>query len=342
MSFIGVDSATYGGLSQAPPPPVVAPTDPPPPDSSPVGIALAGLNAASNLGVPHDVAGSAQGDLDRRTHAADAAAKFPANESDAAQQFQAVGTPASAQMIQQVVSGITGAIGGVIGGILAPLAQVPLQVMQAGEAALQPLMSAVQAGHSAAVDAPDGSGPRDGAGAEPATEPGAESAAELGGDPGHEPGGGPGAEPGDAAGPVFGGAAEGGTSPTGSLGPPPVPTFSPTASPPTTPAGASARPPMMAPTGGPFPTSGQPGLAGMPVMPPGAIGGHAEGGRKDGLVEKRVAVPSVPNGQPIKGRLTIPPGAPPTTKSTEGKPAVATTRPARRIVIMPPDEETRE
>jgi len=323
---------------------VLAPADPLPPDTSPAGIALAGLDAASNLGVPDDIAGSAQGDLDRRARAADAAAKFPANEADAAQQFQAVGNPASAQLISQVVSGITGAIGGAVGGVLAPLTQIPLQAMQAGEAALQPLLNA--AGHSGTFDAREGSGAPDGAGddiaTDPATEPATESATESIAGPRGDRGAGPGAEQGEAPGPDFGAAAESGTTPTGYLGPPPLPTSSPTASPPTTPTGASARPPMTAPAGGPSATSGQPGLAGMPVVPPGTLGGHGEAGRKDGPVEKRVAVPSVPNGQPVKGRLTIPPGAPPTSKPAEGRPAVVTTRPARRIVIMPADEETSE
>ncbi len=309
MSFIRVDSATYGGLSQAPGPPVISPPATPPPDTSPAGVALAGLHAASNLGVPEDVAGSAQGDLDRRASAGDAAAKFPANEA------------ASTQMIQQVVSGITGAIGGVVGGILGPLAQVPLQAMQAGESALQPLVSAVQSDRSAAVDAPpDASGD--------------ESDLEFA----PEPAAGTGGEPDAAAGPAFGGATDGGTTPTGYLGPPPVPASSP----PTTPAGAAARPAMATPAGVPPLTSGQPGMAGMPVMPPGAMGGPVAGGRKDGPAEKRVAAPCVPNGQPVKGRLTIPPGAPPTGRPGEAKPTVVTTRPARRIVIMPSDEETAE
>jgi len=313
VSFIRVDAATYGGLSQAPGPPVISPPTPPPPDPSPAGVALAGLHAASNLGVPDDVAGSAQGDLDRRTSAGDAAAKFPANEAF------------SAQMIQQVVSGITAAIGGVVGGILGPLAQLPLQAMQAGESALQPLVSAVQSGRSAPVDAPtDASG--DESDAELAPELAPESAAGTGG------------EPDGVAGPAFSGTMDEGTTPTGYLGPPPVPASSP----PTTPAGAAARPAMAAPAGGPPPTSGQPGMAGMPVMPPGAMGGSVAGSRKDGPPEKRVAAPGVPNGQPVKGRLTIPPGAPTTGRPGEAKPTVVTTRPARRIVIMPSDEETAE
>ena len=49
-----------------------------------------------------------------------------------------------------------------------------------------------------------------------------------------------------------------------------------------------------------------------------------------------MTVPGIPNGQPVKGRLTAPPNVP-VTKS-KGKPSVVT-RPNRRIVIMPTDEE---
>ena len=314
MSFIRVDSSTYGGVAQAPPPPPIAPTGMPAPDPSPVGAALAGLSAASDLGVPGDIAGSTEGDLDRRARAADAAAKFPANEADAAQQFQAVGAQGSNQMVQQLVSGITGALGGAVGGILGPLTQLPQQAMQAGQGAMQPLMGALQGAHGAAAADAEGSSLLD----------------SFGGEPGsrrwwrrrwsrlrwwrRR------------------------TTPAGYLGPPPVPTSSP----PTTPAGAPAKPVMMTPTGGTLPMSGQSGMAGMPMVPPGAMGGHGEAGSKDKPAEKRVMAPGVPNGQPVKGRLTIPPSAPLAPKPGESKPTVVTNRPARRIVIVPTDDEAKE
>lgn len=312
MSFIRVDSATYGGVAQGPPPPSIAPTGTASPDPSPVGGALGGLYAASNLGVPGDIAGSAEGDLERRVRAADAAAKFPANETDAAQQFQAVGAQGSTQMVQQLVSGITGALGGAVGGILGPLTQLPQQAMQAGQGAMQPLMSALQGGHGAVeTEEPEGSSLIDGLSGEPA---------------------------GGSAGSGAGGGGGDGTTPAGYMGPPPVPTSSP----PTTPAGAPAKPVMTSPTGGTPPISGQSGMTGMPVVPPGAVGGNGEGGSKDKPAEKRVTAPGVPNGQPVKGRLTISPGAPPASNPGEGKPTVVTSRPARRIVIMPSDEDAKE
>ena len=97
---------------------------------------------------------------------------------------------------------------------------------------------------------------------------------------------------------------------------------------------------MPPPSGAPVP-SGSTGMTGMPMVPPGAMGAGGEGGNKDKPGEKRITAPSVPNGQPVKGRLTVPPSAPP-AKSGEGKPTVVTNRPNRRIVIMPSEEEPKE
>ncbi|MGZ4512280.1 MAG: hypothetical protein ACXVX6_06575 [Mycobacterium sp.] len=289
----------------------------PPASPAPADIALGGQTVAGNSDVAGDNAGSTQMDMDRRAHAADAAAKFPANEADATQQFQSVGAQGSTQMMQQLVSSITGALGGAIGGILGPLTQLPQQAMQAGQGAMQPLMSALQGAH--------------GAGAAEAAE-GSRLVGSLGGEPGAGLGGGGGGGLGS------GGLGGGGTTPAGYMGPPPVPSTSP----PTTPAGAPAKPVMMSPTGGTLPMSGQAGMTGMPMMPPGAMGGHGEGGNKEKPPEKRVTAPGVTNGQPVKGRLTIPPSAPAAAKPGDGKPAVVTNRPTRRIVIMPNDDEAKE
>jgi hypothetical protein len=267
---------------------------------------MAGLHAAGNIGVPGDQAASAQADADRRARAADAAQKFPAHEEASTQQFQQL-----AQMIPQMASGIAGALTGAIGGIMGPLTQMPQQAMQAAESAIQPLMSAAKGGGAAEAALTNMAGE--------------ESA--LGGAGTGEAGLGVGGGGGIGAG--------GGTTPTGYMGPPPVPTSSP----PTTPASA-VRPTMATPTGGmPAPT-GPMGMTGMPMMPAGAMGAGAGGGSKDKPVEKRVTVPGVPNGQPVKGRLTVPPTVP-VTKSAEGKPPVVT-RPNRRIVIVPSDEEPQE
>lgn len=185
---------------------------------APADIANGALFAAGNSGVPGDVESSGLEDLDRRAHAADAVQKFSANEADAAQQFQGVGAQAEAQgatqMMQQAVSGITGALGGAVGGVMGPLTQLPQQAMQAGQGAMQPLMSALQQTYGAeGLDVADGARLVDSIEGEPG----------LGGEPG--------------AGDVGAGGGGGGTTPTGYLGPPPVPTSSP----PTTPAGAPAK-----------------------------------------------------------------------------------------------------
>ena len=298
----------------APPPPVVSGYPVTPGGPSPIDQAKGTAGMASGIGVPGDAAGSAEGDADRRARAADALAKFPANEANSAQQMQGVGGQQSTQMIQQMVSGIAGALGGAIGGIMKPLTELPQQAMQAGQGAMQPLMSAMQQGmHSA--------------GAAELADP-ARLVDSLGGESG---GGGSGGEMG------AGGGGGGSTTPAGVMGPPPVPSSSP----PTTPAGASAKSLAPPPASGTPTPSGPTGMTGMPMMPPGAMGAGGEGGNKDKPAEKRVTVPGVPNGQPVKGRLTIPPSAP-VGKPGEEKPTVVTSRPNRRIVIMPSEDEPKE
>jgi hypothetical protein len=301
----------YAGVGGAPPVSGPSPSPTPPPEHAPAGLAGAAAGAAANAGVPNDVQSSSLEDLDRRMRALEAARKFPGQDADGAQQMQAVGAQGqdqqATQMIQQVVSSITGALSGAVGGIMKPLTELPQQAMQAGQGAIQPLMSALQqGGHGAGL-----------AGDEHLVD-------SVGG----EPGAGGGA--GSGAGGIGGG---GGTVPASSLGPPPVPSSSP----PTTPAGASGKSLAMPPSGTP-PMSGQPGMSGMPMIPPGAMGGAAGEG-KDKPAEKRVTAPGVPNGQPVKGRLTAPPNVP-VAKSGEEKPTV--TRTARRILVMPPEDETRE
>lgn len=65
-------------------------------------------------------------------------------------------------MMQQAVSGITGALGGAVGGVMGPLTQLPQQAMQAGQGAMQPLMSALQQTYGAeGLDVACWSQPRD-------------------------------------------------------------------------------------------------------------------------------------------------------------------------------------
>jgi hypothetical protein len=314
----------YGGMAATPPGEAGPPPGPVPvPDGSPTGIAGAAAAFAANSGVPGDVESSTLEDLDRRTRALEAARKFPAQDADGAQQMQGVGAQAgeqqATQMMQQMLSSITGAIGGAVGGIMKPLTEIPQQAMQAGQGAMQPLMSALQQGPGTAGLASE-EHLIDNVGAEPG----------LGGS-GGAGGGGLG-----AGGGGIGAGGGGGTVPAGYMGPPPVPTSSP----PTTPAGASAKVVTATPTGAPPAASGPTGMTGMPMVPPGAMGAGGAGENKDKAAEKRVTAPAVPNGQPVKGRLTPPPNVP-VAKSGEDKPPVVTRSP-RRIVIMPSDEERKD
>ncbi|AXN45022.1 hypothetical protein DSM43518_05013 [Mycobacterium marinum] len=295
---------SYGHATGMPAPIPLAPGPVHPGGTSPVDAAMAGFGMATNADLGPVNGEIAADDADRRAHAADAAAKFPANEADAAQQFQGVGADGMAQMIPQMASGIGGALSGALGGVLGPLTQVPQQALQAGQGALQPLMGALQ--QSAGVEgleAADGARLVDSLESEPGL--GGGGAGELG---------------------TGGGGGGGGTIPTGYLGPPPVPTSSP----PTTPAGAPTKPASTMSTGG-TPSSSTPmGATGMPMMPPGAMGAGGTGGSKEKPAEKRVTAPGVPNGQPVKGRLTVPPSVP--VKSVDGKPPVVT-RSTRRILL---------
>lgn len=283
-------------------PPTVGP-NPVPSGGTPADAWAAALALAGNGGVPGDQAASLAGEADRRAHALDAARKFPENEAQSSQQFQQL-----SQMIPQMASGIAGSLTGALGGVMGPLTQLPQQAMQAAQSAIQPLMGAAKGGEAAAA-LTDMS----------AEEPGFGGAG--GGDAGLGGGGG-------------GVGAGGGTTPTGFMGPPPVPSSSP----PTTPAAASMKPVAVTQTGGMTPQSGPMGMTGMPMMP-GAMGAGGDG-NKDKPAEKRVTVPGVPNGQPVKGRLTVPPSVP-VAKSGDGKPPVVA-KPNRRIVIVPADEEPKE
>lgn len=212
-----------------------------------------------------------------------------------------------------MASGIGGALSGALGGVMGPLTQLPQQAMQAGQGAMQPLMSAMQQAQGA-----DGLAAVDGA--------------RLLDSIGGEPGLGSGAGGGDV-----GGGALAALPPTGYLGPPPVPTSSP----PTTPAGhrpSRRRCPRPAALHLPQRTWVRPGCrwCRRARWAPGAKGAAKKAGRK------RVTAPAVPNGQPVKGRLTVPWSAP-TTKPTDGKPVV------RRRILLPehkdfgriaPDEKT--
>lgn len=314
---IDIYPADFIGITGGPQPPTIAPNPVAPGGVSPADAAAAGLGAAGNIGVPGDDAKGTEKSSDRQAHAADAAAKFPANEADSAAQLQGVGQQGGiAQMLPQ----LAGALAGAVGGVLGPITQAPQQVMQAGQGALQPLMSAMQGGK----DGGGGGDPLGGMSDE-------ELLSSLGSDPSLDGGSGDLGAGGGGGGDVGGGGAGGGggvgdTTPTGYMGPPPVPMSSA----PTTPAAAPSKPMSVTPGGPAAPAGSQMGGGMMPMMPPGMGAGGGEGGKGDKPVEKRVAAPGVPNGQPVKGRMTTPPSVP-VTKSVEGKPAAGVTA-QKRIV----------
>ncbi|KAA8955101.1 MAG: hypothetical protein F6Q13_17235, partial [Mycobacterium sp.] len=119
------------------------------------------------------------------------------------------------------------------------------------------------------------------------------------------------------------GAGLAGTMPASMLGPPPIPSAG------TVPASSPSTPPLPATTPEP---AGAPrgGLAGMPIMPPGAMAGSATSGEAKPDT-KRVVPPPVKNGAPVQGRITVPPNAPEVIKQLQGKP-IATRR------ILAPDQ----
>lgn len=79
-----------------------------------------------------------------------------------------------AQGMAQMASGIGGALSGALGGVMGPLTQLPQQAMQAGQGAMQPLMSAMQQAQGAdGLAAVDGARLLDSIGGEPGLGSGA-------------------------------------------------------------------------------------------------------------------------------------------------------------------------
>jgi len=305
-------SASAGQYLQAngmnvPPPPITS--DPLVAGAVPIEQLLRVLGLAANLGDPKDNSESLEEHAKRDAKTAEAAAKFPAQDENAAAEMKGVaGQGEASQMAQQLpqmASGIAGALAGAMGGALQPLAQIPQQVAQGAQQAMQAGMGMMQqaGGPAAQLD-------RASLSELPLDEYGSDMA-DLGS------GGG-----GGDAGLGSGGGGLGGTAPTAMLGPPPVPSAgtSPSSAPVmATPPPATSAPPS-APTGG---------MSGMPMVPPGAMHGAA-GSEKDAKADtKRVSVPTVKNGAPVQGRITTPPPAPPqVVKKVDGKP-VAT----KRIIV---------
>ncbi|WP_231513408.1 hypothetical protein [Mycobacterium paragordonae] len=291
-----------GQLSQLlgiPPPPMITP-DQLATGASSISQLLRALGAAANAGDAGDYGEALAGHDEREAKTSDALAKFPANEEQAAAQLAGVGGSGEmSQMLQQMpqmASGIAGGIAGVLGGVLQPLSQIPQQLAQAGQQAMQAGMGMMQHGAGAAEEAPEELGGADG---------------EIGGGGGEFAGAGGG-------GGVSGGGGVEGTTPTAMLGPPPTPSAG------TVPASSQAT--TSAPAAAPDPAPAQRGTMGaMPMMPPGGMQGAGGASGETKPDTKRIVGPTVKNGAPVQGRITVPPPAPAVTKHVDGKP-VATRR----------------
>lgn len=261
---------------------------------TPVEQLLRVLGLAANADDSGDTADSVAAQAERDIQMIADAEAFAAEDRQASAAMTGVAGPDQvtqmAQQIPQLISGIAGAITGALGGALQPLVQIPQQLAQA----------ATQTGTSVSPDI-------DAADTPLMDDFGADLGADFGGDFGADFGGGGG-----------GAGGFGGTAPTALLGPPPIPSAS------TAPAAAPAIPMPATSTPSAAPSAAG-GMAGVPMIPPGAMQGGATGDRDTKSDTKRVSVPPVPNGSPVQGRLTAPQITPAVTTTIEGKP-VATKR----------------
>ena len=264
---------------------------------TPVEQLLRVLGLAANADDSGDTADSVAAQAERDIQMIADAEAFAAEDRQASAAMTGVEGPDQvtqmAQQIPQLISGIAGAITGALGGALQPLVQIPQQIAQ----------MATQTGTGVSPDIDEANTPL-------MDDFGADLGADLGADFGADFGGGSGG--GGGAGGF------GGTAPTALLGPPPIPSAS------TAPAAAPAIPMPATSTPSAAPSAAG-GMAGVPMIPPGAMQGGATGDRDTKSDTKRVSVPPVPNGSPVQGRLTAPQITPAVTTTIEGKP-VATKR----------------
>ena len=300
------------GMNTSPPP---VPSDPLVGGVVPVEQVLRMLGLAANAGDARDNTDSVEEHLRREAAAAEAAAAFEEQDIEAAAGLGGItGADQSATMTQQLPQLVSG-IAGAIGGALQPLTQIPQQFAQGAQQAMQAGMSLFGGPVSDAglpIDGADLSLP-------PLDDFGstADYLDDLDGFGGSDFAAVPGLRGG---GPGGGGAVPATTVSPTALGPPPVPSASTAPSSAPAPPIAAPRPPAVgAPHGG--------GIAGMPMIPPGAMGAATQTDKDPKPDTKRVSVPPVRNGAPVQGRL-IPPASP---APAEGKPAGKPVA-ARRII----------
>lgn len=283
------------------PPPAIT-SDPLIAGLTPTEQLLRMLGLAANADDPADIADSVAQQTERDSAATESARAFGADDERAGAELNS-----TAAQIPALIAGIAGAVAGALGGVLQPLGQLPQALGQLPQAVAQISGSGMGGGGERAEpdlafdDAFDEFGDTDRFG-DTWTEDGDDGGASAAGGAGA--GGEPGAVP--------------GTTATGVLGPPPVPSAG------TAPASAPAlriSPPGIGAAGPPAAA----GMAGLPLIPPGAMHPAAAGDKDAKTETKRVSVPTVRNGAPVQGRLVPPPAAPSVVTRVEGKP-VATKR----------------
>lgn len=82
------DLPTTTAIVGGPPASIPRPFPVPPGGTSPADAGQGMVGGAGNANVPKDAADAAAADADRKARAADAAAKFPANEANGSQEMQ--------------------------------------------------------------------------------------------------------------------------------------------------------------------------------------------------------------------------------------------------------------
>ena len=271
--------------------------------SGPSGVEqlLTMLGVSINAGDPLDNSLAQGGYTKREAGLNGAMTQFPANEENSAAQMASL----AGKDPMSELSGLTQAASGIgqsFSGLFQPFTQLGQQIPQQAMQAMQAAMGAFQHGAGGGAAA---------AGAIPEELAGA--------------GGGLGGGAAELAGAAGGGAGLAGTAPASQLGPPPTPSAS------TVPASSATSAPMPA---APPESAGGPrgGMAGMPIMPPGARAGAAGSGSDGKPDTKRVVAPTVKNGAPVQGRIVAPPTTPEVVKRVAGKPVAS-----RRI--LSPDQK---
>lgn len=316
-----VDGYRQAGAANTPPPTVSS--DPLAGGLSPIEQLVRVLGLAANLGDEQDNLDNIADHAERDVLTAEAATAFEGQDGDATAELQATASqdPSTqlAQQVPQLAAGLAGSLAGALGSAMQQFGQIPQQLSQGAQQAMQAGMGMLQqsgAGY-AGLEGADPADPLDSLDTlDPMTEDFAADIGDLDSVDGDLAGSG--AFGGGAA---TGAGAGGGAAPAVPLGPAPPPsagTFLSSAR--SAAATAHAAP-------GPTPMVGG-GMAGVPMVPPAAMNG-AGGADKDGKTDtKRISVPPIRNGAPVQGRITTPAADLGAVRTAQGRP-VAT----RRIMV---------